>query len=211
MEDLLKTPIDSRDQQWEESFLKELPQSHFRLIQDTPILGPDNMPYLPVQVVPQGEPAQDILNWLGEKGIGMVINPRQGQPDYVLTFGMVWNFLLRKEFMTAVEGRGAENELHFQQGQQIYAGTPSEDFFPKSVRQIFKNFLLDQGLTQPKIVMLSTDGENYDLCFSKESLGNPPQKEWQGILEGFSWFFPLHYSFSIMSEASLQENKFIDL
>ena len=210
MEELLKTPVESRDLDWEKSFLANLANSQFRLIQDTPILGPDNMPYLPVEIVDEGEPAEAILNWLGEKGIGMVINPSP-QPDYVLTFGMVWNYLLRKEFITEAGPAGEGGDLSFEQGQQVFAGTPNEEFFPNSVRAIFKNFLLDQGLTQPRIVMLSVDGSNFDLCFSKESLGDPPKTEWQGILEGFSWFFPLHYSFSIMSESSLQENKFVPL
>ena len=212
MDELLKVEQAERDEVWERKFFEALPQCQFRFLSESPIEAPDGMPYLAVETVDEGEPASKVLDWLGEKGVGLAINPGEGEPDYVFSYGMIWNYLLNGEFMTVTEGDGTENgEIEMTEGQEMMAGTPSEAYFPPHVRQIFKEFLSQQGVDQPRVVMLSQDSKNYDLCFSLESLGNPPQEEWQGVLQAFSWFFPLHYSFSILSEGVIQGIEFTDI
>ena len=53
--------------------------------------------------------------------------------------------------------------------------------------------------------MISQDNIHFDLCFSLESLGNPPDNEHEGIAEALSWFLPTHYSIVLISEKSLPE------
>lgn len=213
MDRLLEVPFDDRDQKWEQSFFELLPKSQFEFLSDSPIEGPDGMPYLAVKIVGNdGEPADKVLDWLGEKGVGLAINPEKETPDYVFSYGMIWNFLLNGEFLTdSSENQQGAKEFEIDPGQEMMAGTPSEAYLPKHVRNLFKEFLAQQGVHRPRVVMLSQDGEHYDLCFSLQSLGDPPQEEWQGALEAFSWFFPLHYSFSILSEDMIQGIDFIDL
>ena len=214
MNELLATALDDRDEAWEIQFFKLLPEVHFTFLSDSPIEGPDGMPYLAVEISEDGEPASKVLDWLGEKGVGLAVNPKKETPDYVFSYGMIWNYLLNGEFLTASESdsekRGGQ-EFEVTPGQEMMAGTPSEAYFPPHVRKVFKEFLGQQGVHQPRVVMLSQDSKNYDLCFSLESLGNPPQEEWQGVLEAFSWFFPLHYSFSIISEDSIQGIDFVEI
>ena len=212
MENLLSVDLDDRDEAWEAKFFQELPKSHFEFLSDTPIEGPDGMPYLAVKMTEKGEPTDKVLEWLGEKGVGLAINPDNEKPDYVFSYGMIWNYLLNGEFITAMADKNSGGkEVAITPGQEMMAGTPSETYLPPHVRSLFKEFLHEQGVLQPKIVMLSQDSKNYDFCFSLESLGNPPQEEWGGILEAFSWFFPLHYSFSILSEEMIQGIDFIEL
>ncbi len=212
MKQLLEVPQDDRDEQWEQEFFKKLPQVQFEFLQDSPIEGPDGMPYLAVKVVDKGEDSDKVLDWLGEKGVGLAINPNKETPDYVFSYGMIWNYLLNGEFLTASDDDfSGGRDLKVEPGQEMMAGTPSEAYLPPHVRSLFKEFLKQQGVHKPRVVMLSQDGKNYDLCFSLESLGNPPQEEWQGILEAFSWFFPMHYSFSILSENVIQGIDFIEL
>lgn len=213
MQDLLSVPIEERDEDWDEQFFKQLTSSQFEFLSDSPIEGPDGMPYLAVKITEDGEPTEKVLEWLGEKGAGLAINPDKEQPDYVFSYGMIWNFLLHGEFITPadnLEKRGGK-DFEITPGQEMMAGTPSESYLPPHVRGLFKEFLVEQGVLKPRIVMLSQDGTNYDLCFSLESLGSPPEEEWQGVLEAFSWFFPLHYSFSILSEEMIQGVDFIEL
>lgn len=213
MEEILKVPVDDRDEAWEQSFFRALPQSQFEFLSDSPIEGPDGMPYLAVSTVSEnGEPADKVFDWLGEKGVGLAVNPSDEAPDYVFSYGMIWNFLLNGEFLTEAENESdGGKEFEITEGQEMMAGTPSEAYFPPHVRTIFKEFMQQQGVHKPRVVMLSQDSKNYDLCFSWESLGKPPQEEWQGILEAFSWFFPMHYSFSILSEDSIQGIEFIEI
>ncbi len=212
MKNLFLTLPEDRDAKWEELFFKGIVDAQFTFLSETPIEGPDGMAYLAVEVADSdGEPAQNVFKWLGEKGVGLVINPGQQNPDYVFSYGMIWNFLTNGEFMTAQEAPLAQGEIEMKPGQEMMAGTPSETYWPLHARKIFKEFLRDQGVHNPRIVMLSQDSKNYDLCFSLESLGNPPQEEWQGLLQAFSWFFPLHYSFSIISEDMIQGIEFISI
>jgi hypothetical protein len=210
--ELFEVDLDKRDENWEKSFFAALPGTKFHFLSDTPIEGPDGMPYLAVQITEDGEPTDKVLEWLGEKGVGLAINPDKETPDYVFTYGMIWNFLLNGEFITASKKReSGNNEVQLQPGQEMMAGTPSESYFPPHVRQLFREFLLEQGVMKPRMVMLSENGEDYDLCFSLQSLGNPPDEEWNGILQAFSWFFPLHYSFTILSEDAIQGMDFIEI
>ncbi len=212
MQELLNKPVDERDEAWELEFFKQIPNAQFEFLSESPIEGPDGMPYLAVRVAETGEPANNVFNWLGEQGVGLAVNPDKETPDYVFSYGMIWNFLLNGEFMTDVEDpQSGKKEFEVEPGQQMMAGTPSETYFPPHVRKVFREFMVQQGVHRPRVVMLSQDGKNYDLCFSLQSLGNPPDKEWQGILEGFSWFFPLHYSFSILSEDMIQGIDFVDI
>lgn len=213
MQDLLEVPVDERDEKWEEKFFKALVDSQFEFLSDSPIEGPDGMSYLAVKITDDGEPALKVLDWLGEKGVGLAVNPTKEMPDYVFSYGMIWNFLLNGEFMTEIpeDQQPSGSDVEMTEGQEMMAGTPSETYFPPHVRQLFREFLRDQGVHKPRVVMLSQDSKNYDMCFSLQSLGNPPEEEWQGILEAFSWFFPLHYSFSILSEDMIQGIEFVEI
>lgn len=212
MQELLDVEIEDRDSNWDKEFLNLLPKSRFLFLSESPIEGPDGLPYLPVNIAEDGEPAEKVLDWLAEKGIGLVINPNKENPDYVFSFGMIWNFIVNGEFITETESSlSGGQDIDINPGQEMVAGTPSDSYLPPHVRNLFREFLLEQGVYSPKIIMLSQDSKHFDLCFSQESLGNPPQEEWQGILEAFSWFFPLHYSFSIISEELIQGIDFVDL
>ena len=212
MEDLLAIPNEKRDQSWEKSFFSILPQAQFELLHSTPVEGPDAKPYLVVKITKKGEPAHKILSWLGQKGVGLTINPDKSPPDCILSYGMIWNYLANGHFLTNTQqSEKTRQDFHLQKGQKMMAASPSEVYFPTHVRKLFGEFLRDQGVLRPRVLMLSMDSKNYDLCFSLESLGNPPKEEWQGILEAFSWFFPLHYSLCILSETFIQGIDFVDL
>ncbi len=99
------------------------------------------------------------------KGVGLVVNPRKDYPDYVFTYGMLWHF---KEtglfYRTAAEAPIGTVEM--EQGQKLHAGPPAPQYLPQYVRNTLKQFLFDQGIHRPRILVMSTDRKNYDLAFS---------------------------------------------
>jgi hypothetical protein len=95
--------------------------------------------------------------------------------------------------------------IEFNEGKKLLAGEPSNEYLPDYVRKVLRDFFRDQGLLQVKILMISENSGHYDLAFSTESLGNPPQNEMQGIGEAISWFLPPHYSILLASEKDLPE------
>jgi hypothetical protein len=203
--ELVSVPDEQRDHKWEIDFFMAITQSNLNLIHEAPQKGPDGWPYLLAETATEAkEPANKIMQWLALKGVGLVVNPRKSYPDYVFTYGMLWNF---KEtglfYRTADEAPIGTVEL--QKGQGLHAGPPTPQYLPQYVRNTLKQFFLDQNVMRPRILVMSADRKNYDLAFSLESLGNPPTKEHQGILEAISWFLPPHYSIVLVSEIGLPE------
>lgn len=198
---LLEVPVSGRDDRWETDFLKLLPLAKLRIVEEAPVAGPDGWPYLLV-ATDGDEPLGNVVRWLVGQGVGLVINPEKPIPDYVLTYGMVWNFRERGEFFSAVSTvRSGPVEL--QNGQQVFAGPPSEAYLPKDVRFVLREFLRQQKITQPKVLMVSEDQKTWDLAVSLDSLGSPPESEHAGIAEAMSWFLPAHYSLVLMKEHTL--------
>ncbi len=206
LEDLLKVAPGRRDEAWERQFLRHLPEAKVRVLNPEPQVGPDHWPYLFVSTEGADadlEPLAGVLNWLSTRGIGLAVNPQKTTPDIVLTYGMIWNYRERGEFITEQLGQPERKKIELQNGQEVLAGPPSESYLPRYVRAILKQFLLDQGVLAPKVLMVSFDRSNYDLCFSLESLGSPPEHEHEGIAEALSWFLPMHYPVALVSEKAI--------
>lgn len=204
LSELLIVPDSKRDHNWENHFFDELLKSKVKLLDEGPQTGPDKWPYLMVETGEGAdEPVAKIVEWLSTKGIGLVVNPTKEYPDYVFPWGMIWNFketnLFRLNQPPVIQGTV---ELKNEQG--LIAGPPHPKYLPDYVRSILKQFFMDQGLMQVKILVLSQDGKHYDLAISLESLGNPPKHEHAGILEALSWFLPAHYSLMLTSEKEIK-------
>lgn len=203
LNELLKTPVDKRDTNWENDFFTSFTQSNIGLVSDGPVAGPDGWPYLLVTTTENAtEPAQKVLHWLSEKGVGLAVNPEQEYPDFVFPFGMIWHF--------RETGLFYRNQAEIPTGtvivdpeQGLKAGAPTEDFLPSYVRKILRDFFRDQGRYAVKILIVQTQENFYDLAFSLDSLGNPPEGEHSGIAEAISWFLPPHYSILLAQEAAI--------
>ncbi|MCM2280774.1 MAG: hypothetical protein NDI61_02885 [Bdellovibrionaceae bacterium] len=202
-QDLLSIPVDQRDADWEALVLREFPKQNIFVSHPDPKPGPDGWPYLQVETSPEAdEPAVRVLDWLSTRGIGLALNPQKEAPDFILTYGMILNYRLRGAFVSNAPERKT-GEVRLQPGAQILTGSPSESYLPKFARDVLKQFFLDQGVYAPKVLLISEDRKNFDLCFSNESLGQPPTGEHMGIAEAISWFLPSHYAVAIISEKAI--------
>lgn len=200
---LLRQPDSARDGEWEQAFFYALLDGKISLVREEAQMGPDGWPYLFVETGPKAsEPVIKVLHWLAPKGIGMVVNPQKETPDYVFPYGMIWNWKERGVFISPSSGVKS-GTVELQAGQKILAGAPSVEFLPPYVRAVLRQFLADQGIKEPRVLMISHDSKNYDLCFSLESLGSPPNHEHRGIGESLAWFLPMHYSVMLVSEKGL--------
>lgn len=206
----LKTAEENRNQNWDENFFRLFSETNLQLLSEDPQQGPDGWPYLIAEISDQApdeenkiDSAQKILRWLSDKGIGLVVNPRRlPYPDYVFSYGMIWSFRETGYFIKYQELL-QDKQFIVDADSKIHAGPPTKEYLPDYVRGILRDFLRDQSVFDARILMVSTDGKHYDLCFSLESLGSPPQGEHEGILEAISWFLPPHYSVAVVSEQGL--------
>lgn len=206
LEKLMQIPGDQRDENWEDQFLTGLTEGRIEVLSPEPQVGPDGWPYLMVQTSTneKAEPAQKVLQWLSERGVGLAVNPHKDYPDYILTWGMVWSFRETGRFIRRdLTSEAGAVELNMQ--TIAHAGTPTPQYLPNYVRSILREFFRDQGVIAPKILVLSQDRVNYELAFSLESLGNPPASEHAGVAEAISWFLPPHYPVILVSEKGLPQ------
>lgn len=203
LEELCKTNLDRRDQAWEKDFHEALKTAQLGVVDSAPQNGPDGWPYLFTKTGPKAtEPAEKVISWLAQYGVGLVVNPKDCGPDYVFSYGMLWNFIERGEFITE-SPHVKPGAVNFEKGQKVLAGPPSEDYLPLYVRGILNQFFKDQGIQEIKVLVMGSEDSHFDLCFSLESLGHPPQSEHRGIAEAISWFLPGHYSIMLASEKDL--------
>lgn len=204
--ELVSIAEDQRDEAWEKDFFNTFAQSKVS-VQEEPVNGPDGWPYLIANTEESAnESVPKILDWLSDKGIGLALNVEKGTPDYVFTYGMIWNYKQTGQFVANYDAEEWDKSFDYEEGQRIVAGEPTEEFWPSYARHVFREFLKDQNIESAKILLMAPEGvDQYDLCFSLDSLGNPPESEHEGILEAFSWFFPLHYSLALVEEEGLPQ------
>ncbi len=209
--DLLKIPEHDRNFSWEEKFFKKFSDEQVRLLSKDPQQGPDGWPYLICETFSQNsdesrevETTQKLFHWLSGKGIGLVVNPRrEPYPDYVFSYGMIWSFRETGYFLRPDLAQKSGEAVF--ENNKVTTGIPTEVFLPLYVRKVLKDFFRDQSVFNPKVLMISQDGINFDLCFSLESLGNPPASEHAGVAEAIAWFLPTHYSIVLISEKNLPD------
>jgi hypothetical protein len=202
---LINQPEAARDEAWEQAFLKEIVQTKVELTQNQPQQGPDGWPYLLLKTGPDGqEPFKDVVQWSAGKGVGLALNTHKMLPDYIFTYGQVWNFVETGQFLSTTTATSA-GEVEITAGQKVILGEPSEKYLPKYVRNILREFLNAQGFPSPKIVVMSSqDYKVVDLVFSLESLNNLQPKDHPVMAEAIGWFLPLHYSLIFGSEQSMK-------
>ena len=150
------------------------------------------------------EGVASLLHWLKGRGIGLCINPQKKLPDYLFTYGMLWHYEYQGSFLKRPLNKEdllqEQEKVTFSPNERIYVANPFPHSIPEKPRCILRSFLQEQGLSEPKVLLISKDGVSYDLAFSLDSLGFPPRSEYKGIAEALSWFLPLHYSVLFLEE-----------
>ena len=207
---LLQQPESKRDDQWERDFLGLIPKAKVEVTQEQTKAGPDGWPYLLIKSGPQSDqPFLQVLEWAATRGIGLALNTHKMLPDYVFTYGMLWNYAMNRQFVTAGPTPKA-GDVTIAENEDMVIGAPSEEYLPMFVRKVLREFLNAQGMKSPRVTVLSTqDYKVVDLLFSSESLNDLKPKDFRTMSEAISWFLPLHYNLIIGSERNL--SGFVDL
>ncbi len=189
---LIQQPESQRDEKWEAEFLTQFAQLKVELVGDQAQTGPDGFPYFYVKTGPEGqESVRDVVQWLSNKGIGLVVNPQKMMPDYVFTYGMIWNYVETGRFLSPEPLQSPESA----DPGGLISGPPSEKYLPPYVRGVLREFLQAQGFAAPKVLVVSSqDYRLVDLVISADSLAGLAKSEHVKFAEMVSWFLPLHYN-----------------
>lgn len=202
---LLQQPESLRSGPWEEEFLQQFSKMKVQIESDQAKNGPDGWPYLFVRTGPEvAEPVQQVVGWLAGRGIGLVVNAHKMLPDYIFTYGMLWNFVETGRFLEAGLAPRPAGEAVYSKDRDLIIGPPSDKYLPPYVRAVLKEFLLAQGIAQPRVLVISTpDFREVDLVISVDSLGQLPPSEHRTLAEMLAWFLPQHYTLVLGHEAGL--------
>lgn len=207
---LLSQPESYRNQEWERALMVAFSEAKVELSSQDAQSGPDGWPYLYVKSSPQaGEPVPRVVDWLSTRGIGLVLNAYKMMPDYIFTYGMIWNYKETGQFQN-FDIATKTGPVQYLGDESMIFGPPAETYLPKYVRSVLRQFLNAQGVKFPKILVATNKSYSQtDLIVSLDSLGNPPDREHRALAEALSWFLPTHYPVVLAKEAGLP--KFVDL
>lgn len=202
-EKLVQQPESARDERWEHEFLDGLLEQKVEVVESgAPVSGPDGWPYLRVKTGGEGESFRQVVHWLSGRGIGLVVNAHKMAPDYVFTYGMLWNFVNTGLFVQR-QAAAPAGQVDFK--DRPIAGPPSESYLPSAARGVLRDFLEQQGLKDVRVLVATTpDYKQADLVFSLESLGELTTQDQRSLAEAITWFLPLHYSIVFASEQNLK-------
>ena len=199
-ESLIQLPESHRDDRWEAHFLDGLIPRKVDLDGAEPGPGPDGWPYLRIRAgaAEGAEPFHRVVRWLAGRGIGLVVNAHKMMPDYVFTYGMIWNFVETGRFVRP------DVPAAWPTDAKLIAGQPTPKFLPPYVRGVLREFLNEQGFPNPRVAVVTTgDYAVADLVFAIESLNDLPEKARSTLAEALSWFLPTHYGLRFMPEAEI--------
>lgn len=207
-----------RDEDWSAAFLANLSAASFRCGNPQIIQGPDGFPYFQLFLPEPGVGFQCYVidrmkdDFLLERGLGVVINPTNAGPDWVLSYGDILNFHLNKEFYTTGEtpfSKEITDEV-IETNEDVMIGQPSEVLLPTVARSVLRAFLQSKGVGTPKIMLMMrhlSDGTgiSQDLAFNITPDKFTSEELYRSVMQHIGWFLPRHYSFVGMTEESVQD------
>lgn len=219
--DLCSVPQEQRDDKWFQEFIANIPLASFRTTEKQVLTGPDGFPYFQLELPEPGVQFQCyvidhmVYDFLMTNGLGIVINSSKEQPDWVLTYGDVVNYAVKKDFFNTDNthfNRGGEEQISpTDMNNNIMVGQPAEFILPTPTRAILKSFLEHKQIKDAKVLLMTTqtpDGrEAQDLVFNITPQDFPSQEEFQATAQQMQWFLPRHYSLAFFGEnESLKEH-----
>lgn len=193
-----------RDEAWENLFLKHFPTTKISVVDENIRKGPDGFGYLLLKMDPQSdEPADKILSWAFDKGVGLVLNSHKMVPDYVFTHGMLWYFAKTGKFQEPMDKKSGVVEINF---QDSVFGPAAEEYWPKFSRDILRDYLASENVKLNYLVVTTKDYKQTDLCLAEESFMTLPSPKRNQLIEKIRWFLPPHYSVILASEKNMPKS-----
>jgi hypothetical protein len=216
--DLLVVERDKRDAEWIRRFYEAVDDASMSTTADQVLQGPDGFSYFVLNMpAPRRnfEPfsVSHVLDFCLENSLGIVIDPQPEPPEWVFPFGLLWS---KKQFGkfdlnfeaepddAAAEIRTPEIPNHLAGKQAVLVAQPNQSYFPAFARNAVRKFLLNQGIQNPGVLLLSNPAQNplETIAFSIFPEDFADTDQFRNFMQHLAWFFPPHYRLSSVSRNS---------
>ncbi len=210
---LLQMPRQQRDAQWLEDFLQAIPFAILGYRDPQVIQGPDGFPYFQLFVLQPDQNTETatldelVKEFLIEEGLGVVINPRGEEADWVFAYGDIVNYFINNTFSIPENNfsRGGE-ENTITADMQLLVGDATENTLPPAVRKVLREYLVNVGITEPKvavIIKMISERQTMDLVFNITQEVFESEADFSNFMQSIGWFLPQHYSYLAIGENEL--------
>lgn len=217
IDQLLRVPRNDRDEGWISEFLAHVATASFACGQPQVIQGPDNFPYFQL-FIPEANKAfqcyvlEHMLDdFLLDNGLGIALEPKDGEVEWVLSYGDLLHYAVHRTFTIPQDhlfGKGSEGDEVVGSDEQVLVGAPSESILPRRARLVIREFLIAQGINDPKVCLIdrSAYGKGQDLLFNLTPWQFDNEAHYQAVMRALGWFLPRYYSYSGTEEAAFKDH-----
>lgn len=215
---LLKVSRDKRDNNWHQSFYKNVATASFASAKPQTLIGPDGFTYFILKTPEPNKPFESFCiqnmkdDFLLNNGWGVVFNPAEDKSaEWVFKHGDIVNFHLNNEFFSVTEDAAIENiEFNKTVGvlkktEQVLLVQPSESYLPEATKHALKIFLQSKGITRPKLMMLTSNNKGKSirkLAFNIHPENYPVTSKLDYLMQQVGWFLPNNYILVPLSKKS---------
>lgn len=208
LSNLFATAREARDEKWQQDVIEHLADASFRCGDPQLLTGPGGFPYFQLFIPEPHQPFECYVlshmvdDFLFDRGWGVVINLQDNQHDWLLTYGDIVNYKLRKEFYSAPHAALPPTGI-IEKEEEVLTGQPSEELLPTPVRNAMRQYLTYYGYPDVKIMLMSRitpQGPVQQIIFNLMVDQFQDEATYQSFMQSLSWFLPGNYSYGAMDE-----------
>jgi hypothetical protein len=152
-------------------------------------------------------------DFLLAQGLGVVIEPGGGQPQWVLSHGDIVQLALLGSLEPQTASVQSSGREQLSAAEQVLVGQPSESLLPLATRNVLRNYFSQHGVPDIQICLMSRmtpSGPDQSIVFDATLERFQSEEHYQGVMQSLAWFLPRHYRYSAMARSSLA-NGFLPL
>lgn len=211
---LFVMPRDRRDADWVRNFFELIPNAALVMPEQQVLQGPDQFGYFVLNTPTSGEPFSavtvgDVTEHCLEQGLGLVINPGKGQPDWVFTFGSLWS---KKQFDLYDTTPLAQTTAEDPSATQMTLGAPTDDVMPPFARSVMRHFFHGRlGVELPGVILIHNPAQapSQALVFNLYREDFPDDEQFGQVMHFVRWYLPNHYAVAtVPKDSPVQQNFF---
>jgi hypothetical protein len=152
-------------------------------------------------------------DFLLTQGLGVVIEPGNGQPQWVLSYGDIAQLALLNSLEPQPISAQSSGREQLSAAEQVLVGQPSETLLPLVTRNVLRNYFSQHGVPDIQLCLMSRmtpSGPDQSIVFDATPERFQSEEHYQGVMQSLAWFLPRHYRYSAMARSSLA-NGFLPL